>query len=219
MLSWIAVPFLVFFSTTNDTNFHWGAILMIAGELVRIWSLGFVEEKGEILAMNGPYAFTRNPLYIGNFFLGLGIAVICANWIILALFIIGFAVIYRKTILNEEKDLLERRGAMYENYCKNVPRFFPRLIPYRSPVKVSFDWRRVIKHHEYVTILGIILALCGIRLYDKLFCEKDPIASQTGLIAVTAIIILILALERFFISNFKKTFEEGFPNLFHKKQK
>lgn len=219
LLAWIAMPFLIYYSTTNDTNYRWGVILLIIGEVIRVWALGFVEKKGGKLAMSGPYAFTRNPLYVGNFFLGLGIAIICANWIILGLFLVGFTAIYVGTIRGEEKDLLALFGPHYETYCKNVPRFFPRLTPYSSPTPDTFQWQRIIKHHEYVTILGLILAICGIHLYDELFIEKDSLASQAILLAVTVMIIFVLALERIFISNFKSMFAEGLPNLFLKKKK
>ena len=81
LLAWIGAPFLFIYSNVSDLSFLWGVILMAAGELIRLWSLGFVEKKGKELAMNGPYAFTRNPLYVGNFFLGLGLVTIAANWI------------------------------------------------------------------------------------------------------------------------------------------
>ena len=218
LMAWIAAPVLLFYSNLNGTSFFWGAALMIAGELIRCWSLGFVEKKGWKLAMSGPYALTRNPLYVGNFFLGLGLVVIAANWIFVALFFIGFTFIYLGTIRGEEKELLERFGATYENYCKNVPRLFPRFTPSKAPEPNSFDWNRIVMHHEYVTALGIALLLCGIRLYYTLFLQKEPLGSQAGLIVIFIILSAALVFERLFISDFKRMFAEGLPNLFLKKK-
>jgi len=218
LLAWIGAPLLLIYSNVSDMSFRWGVIIMILGEVIRFWSLGFVEKKGKKLAMSGPYAFTRNPLYVGNFFLGLGLVVIAANWIFIAIFLIGFSLIYMGTIRGEERDLRELFGAPYEDYCKNVPRLFPRLIPYKAPEPCSFDWKRIVKHHEYVTVLGIALLFCGIHLYDELVREKDHISTQTGLIIVITIISLVLLLERVFISGFNRMFAEGLPNLFQKKK-
>ena len=72
LLAWGSIPILLLCSHMNDTTFFWGSVLLAVGELIRFWALGFVEKKGQKLAMSGPYGFVRNPLYVGNFFLGLG---------------------------------------------------------------------------------------------------------------------------------------------------
>lgn len=210
LLAWLAAPLLIYYSKISDPSFLWGTALILLGELIRLWSLGFVEKKGQRLAMSGPYAFIRNPLYFGNFFLGLGVIVICSNGIIAAIFITGFTIMYLGTIRQEEKELKERFGKTYEDYCKDVPALFPRLFPYAAPEKDFFDWRRIFKHHEYVTVLGIILLLCGIHLYDEIFIEKELFSTQRGLIFFTAIVAIILILERLFISRLPETFIQRF---------
>jgi protein-S-isoprenylcysteine O-methyltransferase Ste14 len=218
LLAWIGAPLLLIYSNVSDASFRWGVITMILGETIRFWSLGFMEKKGQKLAMSGPYAFTRNPLYWGNFFLGLGVVIIPANWVFIIIFLVGFSLIYIGTIRGEEKDLRALFGAPYEDYCKNVPRLFPRLTPYKAPESGSFEWQRIWKHHEYVTALGLVLVFCGVHLYDELVREKDTLASQAGLITVIVVIALVLIFERLFISNFKRMFSEGLPNLFLKKK-
>lgn len=190
---------------------------MVSGELIRLWALCFMEKKGKVLATGGPYAFSRNPLYVGNFLLGLGLMVVCSNWIIGIVFLIGYPIVYLGTIRQEEKVLLEQFGKPYEEYCQNVPKFLPRLTPYAAPSPSVFDWKRIFRHHEYVTVLGVALLLCGIHLYDMLYHQKASLASQTGSIIAVSLLSLALALERLFISSFNKMFAEGLPNLFHKK--
>ena len=208
LLAWGSIPVLLLYSNMNDRTFRWGIILLIVGELIRFWALGFVEKKGQKLAMSGPYAFVRNPLYVGNFFLGLGVAVIVWNWILLVLFFAGFLGIYTGTIRGEEKHLREMFGKPYEDYCRNVPSFLPQLTPYEAPTKDSFLWSRIIKHHEYITVAGIFLMLMMIHLYDELFLAKEPLAQETSLIIVTVIVALALALERVFVSRLHITFFE-----------
>ena len=208
LLAWGSIPILLFYSHMNDQSFRWGIVLMVIGELIRFWALGFVEKKGRKLATSGPYAFVRNPLYVGNFFLGLGVAVIVWNWVILLLFLAGFLGIYTGTIRGEEKHLREMFGKPYEDYCKNVPSFLPRLTPYAAPEKDSFLWSRIIKHHEYITVAGIFLILMLIHLYEELFLAKEPTTQQIPLIIATVIVALALALERIFVSRLHITFFE-----------
>ncbi|MFA7255157.1 MAG: isoprenylcysteine carboxylmethyltransferase family protein [Candidatus Omnitrophota bacterium] len=208
LLAWGSIPILLLCSNMNDHTFRWGIVLIIIGELIRFWALGFVEKKGQKLAMSGPYAFVRNPLYVGNFFLGLGVAVIVWNWIILVIFLVGFLGIYTGTIRGEEKHLKEMFGKPYEDYCRNVPSCFPRLTPYAAPEKESFLWSRIIKHHEYITVAGIFLMLMLIHLYDELFLAKEPLSQEIPLIGLTGVVVLALVLERVFVSRLHITFFE-----------
>lgn len=208
LLAWGSIPILILCSNMNDQTFRWGVALLIAGEAIRFWALGFMEKKGKKLAMSGPYAFVRNPLYVGNFFLGLGVAVLVWNWIIGIVFLVGFLGIYAGTIRGEEKHLREMFGKTYEDYCKSVPSFFPRLTPYQAPEKDSFLWSRIVKHHEYITVLGIALMVLLIHLYDDFFIAKEPLAEEIPLLIAAGAIILVLVLERIFVSRLHITFFE-----------
>jgi protein-S-isoprenylcysteine O-methyltransferase Ste14 len=219
LLAWGSIPILLLCAHMNDRSFRWGAVLMILGELIRFWALGFVEKKGQKLATSGPYAFVRNPLYVGNFFLGLGVVVIVWNWVILALFLVGFLGIYAGTIRGEEKHLQAMFGKPYEDYCKNVPSFLPRLTPYAAPEKGSFLWSRIVKHHEYITVAGVLLVLTLIHLYDELFLAKESVSQEIPLIIVTVVIALALVLERVFVSRLHITFFERLREIdVHKKK-
>ncbi len=208
ILAWSAIPLLLLCSHMTDRSFQWGAVLMVIGEMIRFWALGFMEKKGQKLAMSGPYAFVRNPLYVGNFFLGLGVTVIVWNWIILVVFLVGFLGIYAGTIRGEEKHLLEKFGKTFEDYCKNVPSLFPRFSPYDAPTRDAFLWSRITKHHEYITVMGVALILLLIQLYEKLFRLKEPAADHKMLIASAVIVVLALALERLLVSKLHITFFE-----------
>jgi protein-S-isoprenylcysteine O-methyltransferase Ste14 len=132
----------------------WGLPFIIIGELIRTWSAGCINKEYEKLTTWGPYAYTRNPLYIGNFLLGLGFVIMGNQWIAIVVFVIVFIVIYSGTILDEENTLLNVFGETFKEYKKEVPRFFPRFSPYIKE-KQNFDWKRVMKHREYNAWMGI----------------------------------------------------------------
>lgn len=130
---------------------------VLLGESVRTWSSGHIHKNKE-LATDGPYAYTRNPLYLGSFLIGLGFVVIASNLYVFFLFLLGFITMYLSVMRSEERDLERAFGERFLEYHKNVPLFFPRLSrgSYGSGI---FDWALVLKHHEYNAWLGIISGL------------------------------------------------------------
>ncbi len=109
-----------------------GGVLGVFGLLVRGWAAGTIHKERE-LTTTGPYAFTRNPLYLGTFFLGLGISVAGGHWIWPALFLVFYAGVYGRTMRGEATLLGELFGERFHHYAANVPAFAPRLTPYRAP--------------------------------------------------------------------------------------
>jgi protein-S-isoprenylcysteine O-methyltransferase Ste14 len=136
----------------------WGLPFIVIGEFIRTWSAGCINKEYEKLTTWGPYAYTRNPLYIGNFLLGLGFVIIGNQWITVVVFVIVFFFIYRATIMDEEKTLLKVFGETFTEYKKEVPMFFPRVSPITKE-KQNFNWKRVMKHREYNAWMGIGAAL------------------------------------------------------------
>src|SRR6202034_1452421 len=86
--------------------------------------------------VTGPYACTRNPLYLGSALMAAGFALALSSWLVALAIAAGFAVIYIPVIASEEQFL---RGAFpgFDAYCLEVPRFFPRLTP--AKVKKNND--------------------------------------------------------------------------------
>jgi protein-S-isoprenylcysteine O-methyltransferase Ste14 len=139
-----------------------GAIAIVPGLLIRALASGHVR-KNESLAMSGPYAYTRNPLYLGSLLIGVGFAIASrSGWIGLALVVMFFA-IYLPVIYGEEKFLREKFPE-FEEYARNVPRMFPRFGPYSAAGehsgKFSFDLYR--KHREYNALVGTLLLIAAL---------------------------------------------------------
>lgn len=160
---WVsAVVFLLFFLAARPTLLSMviGIPVVFLGEAIRIWSSGHIV-KNDSLTMSGPYRLTRNPLYVGNFFLGLGFVLMAGLPLMIFVFLPVFYFIYDATIAQEEKFLTQRYGEAFKSYQKTVPRFFPKLSLSASSTG-SFNWSLVKKHREMKTWLAI---LAGVLLF------------------------------------------------------
>src|SRR5262249_50514950 len=107
-----------------------GLPLALLGEALRIWASGHIE-KTKSLATGGPYAHTRNPLYVGSLFLGLGLAVASASVEVVVAVAAYFAAFY-PAVMREESGFLARKfPEEYADWARAVPLFLPRLAPPR----------------------------------------------------------------------------------------
>ena len=136
-----------------------GAVLMIPGLLLRALASGHVQ-KNEQLATSGPYAYTRNPLYLGSFILALGLAVAARNWWIAALMLVMFFAIYLPVIRGEEA-YLRQRFPEFDGYASQVPRLFPRLTPFAGG-RAAFSSSLYLKHREYNALIGSVAILAAL---------------------------------------------------------
>jgi protein-S-isoprenylcysteine O-methyltransferase Ste14 len=136
-----------------------GTALVIPGLVIRALASGQLQ-KNEQLATGGPYAYTRNPLYLGSLILAIGFALASRSWWIVAGIIFLFFAIYLPVIRAEEV-FLRQRFPQFEDYARQVPRFIPRLFP---SVKNSgtFSWDLYWKHREYNATLGAAVMLAAL---------------------------------------------------------
>jgi protein-S-isoprenylcysteine O-methyltransferase Ste14 len=146
--------------------FYFGLPLIIAGESLRIWASGYLH-KATKLTTSGPYVFVRNPLYVGNFLLGLGFILLAWNLYLFIFFILLFVFLYYATIKSEEERLQKLFGKPYLQYKNNVPSIIPRLKLYQGE-KEKFKWTQVRENREYRAVVGIII-LFVIQLVKAFF--------------------------------------------------
>ncbi len=104
-----------------------GAILIVPGLLIRALASGHVR-KNEALATSGPYAYTRNPLYLGSLLIGIGFAVAARSWWVGVALVVMFFAIYLPVIRDEES-FLRQKFPEFAEYAQRVPRMFPRIAP------------------------------------------------------------------------------------------
>lgn len=145
---------VVFLAAPTRFSVLMGLPLAFLGEILRVWASGHIE-KFEGLATGGPYAHTRNPLYLGSFLLGLGLAIALGGWVALAL--IAYFVLFYPSVMREEAGYLRQRfPEEYAAWAAAVPSLLPRLTP-AGPRATHFQWRRVQRNLEWRTVAAIIL--------------------------------------------------------------
>lgn len=163
-----------------------GAAIAIAGQGLRMLTIGFEyivrggrqgKVYAEDLVQGGVFAHSRNPLYLGNLLIIVGLAVMVHS---LPLYLIGipfFIFVYAAIIAAEENFLRGKFGAEYEAYCGRVNRIWPNWKGFRRSIAgMRFNWRRL-AIREYGTVFGLALAFIGIRavtLYEVLGQEAKP---------------------------------------------
>ena len=165
-LGFVFAIFFVVVARPTRNSLIAGALVMIPGLLLRGLASGHVQ-KDKQLTTSGPYAYTRNPLYLGSLMMAAGFALAARNWWIVALMVIMFAVIYVPVIAGEER-YLRATFPEYDDYARHVPRLFPRFTRYGSQ-QSAYASARYWKHREYEASIGcaVVLAILCIKLMVK----------------------------------------------------
>ena len=127
--------------------------LVLPGLWLRGYAAGYVKKNQE-LTTTGPYAYTRNPLYLGSMLIAFGFAAASQSWIIILVLAALFAVIYLPTIRSEEQYLQNRFPNFYA-YAQQVPRLLPRFTPAPTSAPAgAFSRERYLHHREYNASIG-----------------------------------------------------------------
>lgn len=161
----VALLFLLLARPTSRSVL-WSVPLVIAGLLLRGYASGYVKKNAE-LTMTGPYAFTRNPLYLGSCMIAFGFATASRSPTIAIVLAIGFALIY-VPVIRAEEEYLRATFAEFEAYSSRVPRLMPRLSPADLGAETArFSMALYLQHREYNALLGAvsIYAALLLRLY------------------------------------------------------
>jgi protein-S-isoprenylcysteine O-methyltransferase Ste14 len=147
-----------------------GAVVVAPGLLIRALASGHVR-KNESLATSGPYAYTRNPLYLGSLVMGVGFCVAARSWWAGVALVVMFVAIYLPVIRDEEA-FLRRAFPEFDEYARRVPRMLPRLTPHSSDEKESpagFSLELYLKHREYNALLGAVGMTAALAAKKMLF--------------------------------------------------
>lgn len=145
--------FYVWLAKPTFASLFIGVAVAIPGVFLRALASGHVR-KNEALTTTGPYAHTRNPLYLGSLILAVGFVIAARNWWIAGVMIFLFLLVYVPVIRSEET-FLRAKFPEFEKYANEVPRLLPRLSSGGSEPG-SFSWDLYWKHREYNAALGAL---------------------------------------------------------------
>jgi len=161
----VAGVFLVFARPTLRTLL-WSLALVVPGVWLRAYAAGYVKKNAE-LTRTGPYAHTRNPLYLGSMAIAFGFAVAAGRWLLGLLLVVMFLAIYIPTILSEET-FLRATFPGFSDYARRVPRLLPRPTPARFADAAGdvgrFSKERYLHHREYNALVGAAAIYAALTL-------------------------------------------------------
>ena len=179
-----------------------GAGIALAGEAVRLTTIGFeyIERGGKEgkvyaskLVQGGVYALTRNPMYVGNAMIAIGVAMVTGTPGAYLVLIPLFLFIYQAIVAAEEAYLRGRFGREYEAYCAQVPRFLPSLR--RVPLAFTgmrYNWKRALRQ-DLSTIIGLSFGLALLPFWRLLFLQGFEAAKREAPVALlqSAVILAV----------------------------
>ncbi len=162
-----AVIFLVFARPTVLT-LAVGSLIAIVGLAIRAWASGHIR-KASTLAVSGPYAYTRNPLYLGSFLMGVGFTIAAGVWWLALIFAVLFLGIYFPVMRVEIEDMRRIFGDEFDEYERNVPLFMPRFTVWKN-TGGKFDSELYLRYREYRAAIGVAAAI-GVLAAKAIFLD------------------------------------------------
>lgn len=161
-LGFVFAILFVVFSRPDTTTLVVGGLIALVGLAIRAWASGHIRKASE-LAVSGPYAYTRNPLYLGSLILGFGFTVAAGVWWLGLLFVLLFLGIYLPVMRVEVDDIRRIFGTDFDEYERQVPLFLPRLTPWGKNER-KFDVSLYLKYREYRAAIGAAVAITALAL-------------------------------------------------------
>ncbi len=156
----------------------------VSGIAVRVMTIGYIADgtsgrnttshKAATINTTGLYSIMRNPLYLGNYLILLGMSLLSQNWEVLAINTFLFAAAYVPIILTEEHFLRQRFGLAFRDYVSHAPRFFPQPWLWRKPDR-PFSLRMILRR-ENDSLFSTVLAFLFIVMV-----RQYTITGQVGL--------------------------------------
>ena len=184
-----------------------GLFITILGQLIRGLTIGLAyivrggkggKPYAEGLVTEGIFNHCRNPLYVGNILMLLGVGILANSLLYVAVFIPVFLFVYRAIVLAEENFLRGKFGHGFDAYCKKVNRWWPNLGGIgKTLASMHFNWRRwVLKEHttQFIWLAGIVLIL--LLKYPELTGHDEQLRN-TALIVILSFLVIVYALVRY----------------------
>jgi len=171
MNPWAAVRFMMAATTFERIVIAAGALLVFLAVGLRTWATAYLRtevvhdtaQHSEALVADGPFRYTRNPLYLANVLGAAGIGFLASRSGFIFLVLAMWIYLYR-LILREEESLLKTQGESYRAYCRAVPRFWPAIIPRVPSGNLQPRWGQAFAGESFVWLIGLALLLIAATL-------------------------------------------------------
>ena len=154
-MGWAVGLAALYLARPSNAFYASGVLLALVGESLRLWASGHLD-KDQALTRTGPYRWTRNPLYFGSLFAGLGFALGTGRPVLVVVVGLLFVLVYVPVMKREARRLSERHAEDYAEFAARVPLFWPRL-PGSENGAGAFAWSRVLENREHWSLLGLVL--------------------------------------------------------------
>ena len=200
---------------TDYQNIYMYSCLLVAlfGLYIRIYTVGHTPantsgrntegQLADVLNTSGIYSTVRHPLYVGNFFMWLGVAMLTANaWFIIA-FIFIYWVYYERIMFAEEQFLRKKFGTIYTNWASRTPAFIPSFGQFLKP-NLPFSWKKVLKKEK--NGLAAVFMLFFFFYAAGQYVKDEKIDNAFWIYGCIGSIVLYLILK--YLKKYTKVFEE-----------
>ena len=188
-------------ASVSEPSMRLGVAIALLGEALRLWANGYVghvkvnrtettQPKKGTLITAGPYAYVRNPLYVGTFLVGLGFCVAVRNVWLSAGGIALFVLLYRRKALRESELILGEWGDVYAAYQRAVPAWFPSLRRYPNR-QGRWSWEGIAASKEPKTLIWVIVGFLALYFREELWQERESFAADKMVKHVALAIVLV----------------------------
>ena len=178
-----------------------GAVIALAGQLVRAITIGFeyIERGGKNkrvyashLVCRGVYGITRNPMYIGNVLIAIGMTMFAGSPAMYLIALPFFLFVYQSITFTEEEYLRAKFGPKYDQYCADVPRFMPTFARISTAFAgMRYDWKSLRK--ELSTMYALALGILWLPAWRLVFLQgRDPFVSQLPRLTIWTLLATLI---------------------------
>lgn len=140
-----------------------GFVVSMLGELIQLWSFASLDKNSD-LAIRGPYALVRNPMYLGRYFILLGFLMLLGAWWVLVVYTVVYWLYMDTRVEREEAHLKPIFGPRYDEYCARVRRFIPGA-PFQGQPVLYWNWKLFSQNNAPANLAGTLAVWAAIAAW------------------------------------------------------
>ena len=172
--SYTPIPLIILvliIARTTWISYLAGLTVLLAGEAMRFWGVAYAGSAtrttgragADKLITDGPFSHVRNPLYLGNFLLSLGVVIMCWAWMpwMILIFLLLFYLQYSLIVVHEEEFLSQHFGDEFGKYVSSVPRWLPKLFAYKNRTRIVPKYDKAVQSERrtFQSIITVCLLI------------------------------------------------------------